>query len=72
MVVKLYCVWDKVREESSPIFTAKNDGTAIRDFKTSVPKEMKEDYELFFLGTYNFENMEVLPQKEPVKIELEF
>ena len=55
MIQRLYTIRDTVAEENGPIFTAKNDGVALRQFKeilTSIQND-PEEYKLFCIGTWD-------------------
>ena len=50
MITNIYTIRDKVAEEVGPLFQAKNDAVAIRQFKQLVKdSENPEEYELFVL-----------------------
>lgn len=58
----LYVVYDKVAEESSPLFATKNDGLAERmalQMLESRGMYVSEDYQLFHVGYYDNESMKV-------------
>jgi len=58
MKMKLYVVYDKVAEESGPIFQAKNHKVAMRQYNHLIEKEalVKEDYCLICVGNWDSEN----------------
>lgn len=52
----IYTVFDKVAEEYGPLFEAKNDGVALRQFKqllNTVVVENRDDYVLYSCGTFD-------------------
>jgi hypothetical protein len=56
MEMRLYVIYDKVAQESGPLFSAVNDGVAIRNFRgilKDVTAVDKDSYRLFFIGTYD-------------------
>lgn len=54
--VSLYCIYDRVAEESGPVFEAKNDGVAMRKFQMFMEdKPFAEDYQLNCIGEYDHE-----------------
>lgn len=68
MIQKLYTVFDKVAEEAGPVFTAVNDGVAVRSYvkilrQTADPN----DYKLLHIGEYNTETAAVAPVS-PVRV----
>lgn len=58
----VYAMYDKIAKDST-VFVAKNDGVALRMFENSVnkiPNTNPNDFELYILGTYCHETMELL------------
>lgn len=52
----IYTVFDKVAEEYGPLFEAKNNGVALRQFKRlldTVVVENRDDYVLYSCGTFD-------------------
>lgn len=64
--MNLYTVYDKVAEESGPLYEAKNDAVALR----MVLKYLADnpDYELFCVGEYNHDIMQLACYQEPIKV----
>lgn len=54
MKQRLYTIYDRLSEESSPPFVAKNDDVAKRAFRSLNPA-VSEDYDVLFLGTWDNE-----------------
>nr|WAE43336.1 MAG: hypothetical protein [Microviridae sp.] len=53
METRLYVVYDLVALESGPIFEAKNDGVALRQFGQLMAKtEFPHEFELRYIGDY--------------------
>lgn len=51
MVNQVYVIYDRTAEESGPVFEAKNDGVALRNFQMMVKdKPFSEDYVLLHIG----------------------
>lgn len=51
---KLYVIYDKLAEESGPIFTAKNDMVALRQYSHLIKDvENQNDYSLECVGVYD-------------------
>ena len=60
MITNIYTIRDKVAEEVGPLFQAKNDAVAIRQFKQLVKdSENPEEYELLCLGDFNDQTIEL-------------
>ena len=67
MITNIYTIRDKVAEEVGPLFQAKNDAVAIRQFKQLIKdSENPEEYELLFLGDFNDQTIEL----ETVKVKV--
>lgn len=70
MTIRLYTIYDRVAEEAGPIFSAINDGVAVRQFR-QLSREIspidKDSYKLYFLGQFDTSVMsitvEVLPSE---------
>ena len=70
--VKLYSIRDLVAGECGPIFTAKNDGVAIRQVCAMMHDVVDvADYALYCVGTFDTEEM-VLVDKTPHEIDFHF
>ena len=71
MEVKLYTIRDLVAGECGPMFTAKNDGVAIRQacMLMSEPSLDINDYSLYCVGTFDTESME-FRDKTPHEIDI--
>ena len=70
--VKLYCIRDLVAGECGPIFTAKNDGVAIRQVCSMMHDVVDvAEYALYCVGTFDTEEM-VLTDKVPHEIDFHF
>lgn len=69
MQVKLYVIRDMVAGESGPVFTAKNDGLAIRQACQLMTGVIDiSDYALYSIGMFDTESME-LSDKVPYEID---
>lgn len=56
MKVRMYTVYDKVAEEAGPLFTAKNDGVAARNFRNLLEQNQvqeKEEFKLLYMGEFD-------------------
>lgn len=59
MLCRMYVVYDYVAQTSGPIFEARNDGVALRNFAeylSKVPDLYREEQELFCVGQINHDN----------------
>ena len=64
MITNIYTIRDKVAEEVGPLFQAKNDQVAIRQFKHLIKdSENPEEYELLCLGDFNDQTIELATGK---------
>jgi len=59
--MNLYVIFDKIAKESGPIFEAKNDGVALRNYRSLLEKEKinQNEYSLHLLGRYEHSTMSV-------------
>ena len=59
--MKLYTIYDLTAEQSGPIFEAKNDKIALRQFNNLFAESQinKEEFTLNYLGEYNHDLMEL-------------
>jgi hypothetical protein len=55
----LYTVYDRVAEQSGPLFESLNDGVAMRSFKMIVVEKDASEYKLLCVGEV---------EREPLKI----
>ena len=70
--LRLYSIRDLVAGESGPVFTAKNDGVAIRQVCMMMHDVMDvDDYALYCVGTFDTEEM-VLVDKTPHEVDFHF
>lgn len=58
MILKLYAIVDTVAEEYGPLFQAKNDGVAIRNFQALLHEKKADpsEMQLWYIADYNTEN----------------
>ena len=63
MIMFLYTINDKVAQDTGPVFEAKNDGVAARNFRAMIEKQAIDasEYKLLCLGSVSHE--------DPIKIE---
>lgn len=69
MKLNLYVIFDKVAEESGPIFQAVNDGIALRQtvqVLKPLPPHVRPEYSLIHVGEFDTKTMDifVLPPRE--------
>lgn len=65
MKVNIYTIYDKVAEESGPVFQAKNDMVAVRMLKSLVsenPNISIDEYEVYCLGEFDTEKRSFVPE----------
>lgn len=54
--MKVYCIYDRVAQEGGPLFTAKNEAVAVRNYNNLLSNSHVEnvsDYSLYCLGEYD-------------------
>lgn len=68
----LYVIFDRVAEESGPVFEAVNKGIAIRNFRNlleKVPDYQRQDYRLYQVGEFDNIHMEVTTDStQPIEV----
>lgn len=69
MKTELYVIYDKVAMESGPVFEAKNQGVAQRNFVRFMAKtDSGEDFRLLRLGTIDHDTQLVELEDVPVEV----
>lgn len=66
MKVNIYTIYDKVAQESGPIYQAKNDGVAFRAFMSLIgdtPTVNPTDYDVYCLGEFDTESRVFVPEE---------
>lgn len=74
MKMRVYAIYDRVAEEGGPIFSAVNDGVAIREFRALIQQCSPVDrdaYKLYLLGVYDSDKVMVFPEDRPVEVIIE-
>lgn len=66
--MRLYTCYDKLAQESGPLFEAKNDTVAVRMFNGINFPGNRDDYQLLFLGVYSHDPVNILPNSQPVEV----
>ena len=63
MIQRLYTIKDQVAEEAGPIFHAKNDQVAFRNYANMAAEKNlpPEEFKLLCIGEYNTETAEITP-----------
>lgn len=62
--MNLYVVYDKIAGECGPVFEAKNDGVAMRQYRHLInenPTVIQDDFSLMQVGTIDKESMIIEP-----------
>lgn len=65
--MKLFSVFDRKAQEFGPLFEAKNEDVAIRQFKNMLSSERMlspEDYDLYSFGEFDREKGHILLEAE--------
>ena len=58
--VNLYVVYDRLAEESGPIYQAVNDGVALRQYNNLLQNcTCKEDYDCVCIGEFDTQTMSI-------------
>ena len=55
MIQRLYTIRDTVAEENGPVFTAKNDGVALRQYRDvlNAIQNDPDEYKLYCIGSWD-------------------
>lgn len=72
--MRLYAIYDRVAEQGGPIFSAVNDGVAIRQYRALLQQVSPVDrdaYKLYLVGRYDQDAMRVFEMVNPSEIILE-
>lgn len=73
-MMNLYAIWDKKAEEYGPVFTAKNDEVAKRNFNALIKDQPihPEEYQLCWVGEFDSEcfNHPISADISPVNCEV--
>lgn len=72
MKMNLYVVYDKIAGECGPVFEAKNDAVALRQYRhlvASNPGFVQDDFELMQVGTMDKETMVIEPGQLLLKLD---
>lgn len=66
--MKVYCIYDRVAQEGGPLFCAKNEAVAVRNYNnllSSSNVDNVSDYSLYCLGEYDSEQPSLFGDKVP-------
>jgi hypothetical protein len=54
----LYHIFDTIADDAGPLFAAKNDGVAWRNYQDLLKKSpVPDDFELYCVGSFNHDDM---------------
>lgn len=68
-VMSLYVIYDCVAEESGPVYEAKNDAIALRNYGNFLKKmEHKEDFRLFKVGEIDHDSNIITAMRLPIEM----
>lgn len=69
--MRIYTIYDRVAEEAGPIFEAKHDAIAHRQFQQLIHQESvinQGDYALYCLGSFDHEKVLVTAKEKARKV----
>lgn len=69
--MNLYVIYDRVAQESGPVFEAKNDGIAVRQMRNVLsenPASKPLEYQLLNVGTIDHETNVITPIGTPLDV----
>lgn len=72
MVKELYTVYDKIAEESGPVFEANNEGIAVRQTNHLLSQKgiNPQEYQLLFLGYIDKKSGTITPTEVIMSIDI--
>jgi len=59
MKIRLYAIMDRIAEEAGPIYQAKSDAVAIRNFRMALKEANPDEFRLYYVGDYDTEKVKV-------------
>lgn len=69
--MKLYCIYDKLAEESASPTMVKTDAVAVRMFYQALRDVYNvSDYELYCIADYDPTSMQLTPYVRPVSVDI--
>lgn len=68
--MNLYVMFDRLAEESGPIFEAKNDAVARRSAKFLLKDADLADYQLLRVGTFDHKSQALKAEPVPAEVSL--
>lgn len=69
MLMFLYSIFDKVAQEGGPVFESKNDLTAARAFRMSVPPNSNpNEFSLLCIGTVSHDPVKLTAFETPREV----
>lgn len=70
MIVRLYCLFDRVAQLCGPIGDAANDAVAMRSIKDALKDNPnKADFDLLYIGKFDQARGVLLPEALPVIVQ---
>lgn len=68
MISNIYTVYDKVGCQSGPVFESRNDGVAVRQFRSMDFNGFNDDFKLLRLGSIDHDNNVITVEPVPVDV----
>lgn len=70
MLLRMYCLFDRVAEESPEPFAVKSDAVAVRAARFGIAKSgsRPDEHRLFFIGTFDTETSKLTAEPERVEV----
>lgn len=70
--MRLYAIYDKVAMEAGPVFSAKNDGVAMRQFLNTMPANVsRQEFQLLAVAEYSVDPVSVEGINPPLEVVVE-
>lgn len=71
MILNIYCVYDKVAEESMPIWESRNDGAALRAYQKRIIENddiPEQEMKLLKIGIMDHDTSTITPISPPEEV----
>lgn len=69
--MRLYSIFDRIAEEFGPVFEAKNDSVAIRNWRNTLERAegvREDEYRLYWIGTIDHSTGKIVPTDIPAEV----
>lgn len=71
MKMGVYVIFDRIAEEAGPLFTAKSDAVAVRNYRISLKEVQPSEFRLYAIGEYDNEKCLLFADPKPREVNTE-